>query len=114
MNLMNKMNSKDGIQIPDKAHQDLVKHMLTAKETTKARPTFLRSIYYWAGSIAAVLVLGVFIFNGLTKAPNHEVEITEDLAWDAYQSGVVELTLEDASQLLDNASIEEFINDLNI
>ncbi|MDG1252637.1 MAG: hypothetical protein P8N56_03050 [Schleiferiaceae bacterium] len=111
---MNKMNSKDGIQIPSAAHQDLVKRMLTAQEQTQTNPLFQRTLYYWAASIAAALVTGFFALNHLAPANRQNIEITNDLAWDAYQAGVVDLSLEDASQLLDNESIDAFINDLNI
>jgi len=45
------------------------------------RKVFLRAAVYWAGGIAAALLIGFLLFQNLYMKPQREVRIVEEINW---------------------------------
>ncbi len=115
---MSNMSKRDGIYLPPEAHQDMVARMMAAANSCQAAPVLgsrypLRSLQIWALSVAASLVLGIFIFSD-APGTKDEVWVTEDLAWEVFQAGELELSVEEAGSLLDEDELDQLLAELNL
>lgn len=113
---MNEMNKYDGIHVPPEAHQDLVARMMTALDLPQqgAVPSSrsrIRAISLWAASVAALLAVGLFLFSDGSPTES-EVWVTEDLAWEVFQAGELELSVDEAAALLDESELNQLLADL--
>jgi hypothetical protein len=66
----------------------------------------------WAASVAALWAMGIFLF---TDRPGTEsdVWVTDDLAWEVFQAGELELSVDEAAALLDESELTQILADLN-
>ncbi len=113
---MNKMSKYDGIHVPPEAHQDLVAHMMAAMDISQrtAVPSSrrrIRTLSWWAASVAALWAVGIFLF---TDRPGTEsdVWVTDDLAWEVFQAGELELSVDEAAALLEESELTQILADL--
>lgn len=47
----------------------------------RAHTVFLRTAVYWAGGIAAALLIGFFLFQNLYMKPQKEVRMAQEINW---------------------------------
>ena len=106
MHPMTKM--KDGIHIPKEAHEQLVQHMLLAT-ATRPTPSLVRRIW----PIAATAVAASLALVLLLPSQSEPTALTEELAWDALESGRLDMSPDEMTSLLGDDEFETLLADLN-
>ena len=113
---MNKMTKNDGIYVSPEAHQDLVDRMMAATDISQraALPSSrrrIRTLSWWATSVAALWAVGIFLFTD-RPGTESEVWVTDDLAWEVFQAGELELSVDEAAALLNESELNQILADL--
>ena len=106
MHPMTKM--KDGIHIPKAAHEQLVQHMLRAR-ASRPKHTLVRRIWPIAATAVAASLALVF----LLPSQSEPTALTEELAWDALESGRLDMSPDEMTTLLGDDEFETLLDDLN-
>ena len=99
---------KDGIHLPPEAHSALVSLM----EQARLRPIQKkRSLWPWLGSAAAAVTVLMMLRPSaeITPSTPEPLDLSDELVWEAFTSGYLELSPEEALQLFPEEEWDELL-----